>query len=377
MVKADSPKKVTLYLFHSKTCMHCKDEIEFLNEMKDKYPNLVVKEYEVSNRNNAKLMADVKSIFDNNSQYVPYTTIGTRDYVGFSSINADLIEQAIIEYSNKDHCDKTGVYLKETDSTYCSEEDIESLDNIKLPLLGKVNPKEVSLPILATVLGTIDGFNPCAMWVLIFLITMLVGMKNKKRMWILGVTFLTVSALIYLLFMVAWLNITIKLTSIVWIRLLIALVAFIGGSINIRSYMKAHESGCEVVDNSKRKKIIAEIKKFTTEKSFLLALTGVIALAVSVNMIELACSAGLPIVFTQILALNNLSNFQYWIYILVYIFFFLLDDLIVFTIAMVTFKVTGISTKYTKYSHLIGGIIMLLIGLLLVVKPEWLMFNFK
>src|SRR5574344_1014567 len=100
------------------------------------------------------------------------------------------------------------------------------------------------------------------------------------------------------------------------------------------------------------------------------------ALAFTVNLIELACSAGLPLLFTQILALNDLNNFQYFIYVILYIFFFLLDDLIVFIIAMKTFEITGISTKYNKYSHLIGGIIMLIIGLLMIIKPAWLMFNF-
>ena len=118
------------------------------------------------------------------------------------------------------------------------------------------------------------------------------------------------------------------------------------------------------------------IKKYTSEKSFLLAMLGVMALAFSVNLIELACSAGLPLIFTQVLALNNLNALQYGIYIFIYLLFFLIDDIVVFVIAMKTFELTGISTKYTKYSHLIGGLIMLIIGLLMIFKPSWLMFNF-
>ena len=108
----------------------------------------------------------------------------------------------------------------------------------------------------------------------------------------------------------------------------------------------------------------------------MLSIIGIITLAVSVNFIELTCSAGLPVAFTNILGVNNLTTMQYSFYMFLYILFFLLDDLIIFIIAMVTFKVTGISNKYTKYSHLIGGIMMLIIGLLMIFKPEWLMFNF-
>ena len=93
-------------------------------------------------------------------------------------------------------------------------------------------------------------------------------------------------------------------------------------------------------------------------------------------MIELACSSGLPLIFTQILAINNLNSLQYLLYILIYVLFFLIDDIVIFAIAMKTLKLTGISTKYNKLSHLIGGILMLLIGILMIFKPEWLMFNF-
>ena len=232
---------------------------------------------------------------------------------------------------------------------------------------------------MAMVIGFVDGFNPCAMWVLIFLISMLLGMKDKKKMWILGLTFLIFSGLVYLLFMLAWLNIAVSLSSIRWIQLIISAVALIGAFVNLRSYFKSvikKDEGCEVVDNKKRKKLMERIKKYTSEKSLLLAMLGVMALAFSVNLIELACSAGLPLIFTQVLALNNLNALQYGIYIFIYLLFFLIDDIVVFVIAMKTFELTGISTKYTKYSHLIGGLIMLIIGLLMIFKPSWLMFNF-
>ena len=99
-------------------------------------------------------------------------------------------------------------------------------------------------------------------------------------------------------------------------------------------------------------------------------------MAFSVNLIELACSAGLPVLFTQIIAMNNVNIIATTIYFALYLLFFMIDDIIIFSIAMITFKVTGISNKYGKYSHLIGGIIMLLIGILMMFKPEWLMFNF-
>ena len=259
-----------------------------------------------------------------------------------------------------------------------NEENKEETSKMKVPLLGSIDVKKFSLPLIAISIGLVDGFNPCSMWVLIFLISMLIGMKNRKRMWIIGLTFLLTSALIYLLFMASWLQVTLKLSQIRFVQILIALVALIGAFVNLNSFRKERkkDAGCQVVDKEKRKSIINRIQKFTKEKNLIPALVGTILLAVSINFVELACSAGLPLLFTQILALNNLTTPLYALYMILYIIAYLLDDIIVFVVAMITLKITGMTNKYNKYSHLIGGIIMLVIGLLMILKPEWIMMNF-
>ena len=108
-----------------------------------------------------------------------------------------------------------------------------------------------------------------------------------------------------------------------------------------------------------------------------MAVIGIMGLAVSVNLVELACSAGLPLIFTQLLAINGIDGISGFYYTFIYIMFFLLDDLIIFFVAMTTMQLTGFSTKYGKLSKLIGSILLFGIGLLLIFKPEWLMFQFK
>ena len=149
------------------------------------------------------------------------------------------------------------------------------------------------------------------------------------------------------------------------------------GIYNLYNFLKGLKSddGCEVVDKKKRKDIFKKIKKFTHEKSLLLAILGIMLLAVSVNIVELLCSAGLPLIFSELLLINNVTGVKAIGYDLIYIIFFMLDDFIVFIIALKTLDVVGISTKFNKYSHLIGGLIMLLIGILLLVNPGALMFN--
>lgn len=374
--------EIRLYLFHSSSCPHCKAEKEFLDSIKDDYPSLKVIEYEVSgNAMNYNFYNKVLKKTGINATGVPFTLIGTDYYVGFDeSTGIDKeIKKSIEKFLNGDYVDVIAK-IKNDEDISDIKYNVDSSIEKEIPILGKIDSKSVSLPILSIVMGALDGFNPCAMWVLLFLITMLFNMKDKKKMWILGLTFLTTSALVYLLIMLAWLKVAISFTTVKWIRVLIALVALCGGIVNLNSYRKSIQNktdGCEVVDDKKRKKTFKKIKDIVNEKKFILSLIGVITLAVSVNFIELACSAGLPLIFTQVLALNNLSTLEYGIYMLLYILFFLLDDLVVFVIAMFTLNVKGISSKYGKYSHLVGGIIMVLIAVLMLFKPEWLMFNFK
>ena len=383
-------KTVNIYLFHSKECGHCASLIEFLDTIQDKY-DIKIYKYEIttSKENWNKLVKAKEILKDENEKIeVPFTVIGNEIITGFNFLTPDSIENKIKYYSDKEYCDKLGVYLGkveacEGDSPINKEQSSE----ITLPLIGKVDAKSFSLPIISAVIGLVDGFNPCAMWVLIFLLTMLIGMKNRKKMWILGLTFIISSALVYLAIMLAWLNLVVEFTTIRALQIIIAGIALIAASFNLYNFFKTlkKDDGCTVTNKESRKKIINRVKRIVAleEESenkrkfaFLLAILGMIVLALSVNVIELACSAGLPLIFTQILAMNEVTSLARLIYILIYILAFMFDDIVIFAIAMITFKITGISTKYTKYSHLIGGIIMLIIGLLMIFKPAWIMFNF-
>lgn len=401
-VKADE-KVINIYLFYGDGCPHCAAEEEFLDEyLKDK-DNVKLYKYEVwYDKTNQEYLQKVQKKLNDKQSGVPYTVVGDKVLLGYMDGVTDVtIKNYIDYYYNNDYVDYVGkitnvsdirddsdkIDTKNNDKKQenklekSNEEVLDNVDNMlkKYPVLNKLSAKKISLPLLSIVLGLVDGFNPCAMWILIFLITMLFNMKDRKKMWILGLTFIVTSGIVYLLFMLTWLNLATFISKLSFIRLLIALIALVVGIINISKFANSlikKDEGCDVVDKKDRKNIMNKIIKITTEKKFILALFGIIALAASVNIIELMCSIGIPLLFTQILAMNNLSTFEYAIYMFLYILFFLIDDIIIFVGSMITLKVTGLSTKYTKFSHLIGGIIMLLIGLLLIIKPELLMFNF-
>lgn len=349
--------KVNLYLFYGAECPHCEEERKWLEGIKEDYKDyLNVIELEVwHNEENANLMSKVGEAIGANPDGVPFTVIGDSYYIGYSEAIGSRIEAKIKGYTELD----------------------SNPNSVKIPLLGEVNMKSVSIPLVAIILGFIDGFNPCAMWILLFLINMLFGMKDKKKAWILGFTFLLVSGFVYFLSLIG-INFVLGVVTIKYMKMAIAIFIYLAGVFNIDKYLKMRKekAGCSVVDDKKRKNLITRTKKIMSSKSFIISLVGIIVLAATVNLIELACSLGFPVIFTEILTINNVTGITKIIYLLIYIFFYMIDDMVVFIISMVTLEATGITNKYNKLCTLVSAIIMLIMGVLLLLKPDWLMLNF-
>lgn len=376
------PEKI--YLFYGRECPHCEELMKYLDELlaKDKYKSVKLETYEVwHNKENDKKRIEVEEILGEEAAGVPYMIIGTNVIQGFASSMESEIRDIIDYYIDGNYYDPAGDYLHNTNTKNLEKlhYEKENEDEYDVPILGKINAKNASLLLVSIIIGAVDGFNPCAMWILLFLLSLLISTKDRRKMWILGLTFILTSGVVYLLFMLSWLNVAKYTSSIIFVRYLIGIFALVFGSINLYRFIKGlkqKDVGCDVTDAAKKRKIMDKIRKILSENKLLFAIIGIMLLAISVNLIELLCSLGLPVMFTEILGLNDLSHFEYGIYMFVYILFFLVDDLVIFIIAMKTLKLKGISNKYMKYSHLIGGLIMLVIGLLMILKPAWLLFNF-
>lgn len=355
--------KINLYLFKGDGCPHCAQEEKWLKEIKTKYKDyLNVYEFEVwYNKENSNYLSEVRNALgDTKSRGVPYTVIGNSYFAGYSEAIGSRIESKIKEYVQFDEDASSNT----------------NTDSADIPVLGKVDMKKVSIPLVAVVLGFIDGFNPCAMWILLLLINMCIMAKDKKKMKVIGLTFVLVSGLIYFLSMLG-IGFILDLTTVIYIRTIIACLAIILGIYNLYVYIKTRkDTGCHVVDKNKRKTIITKINKILENNSFVLMALGTGLLAVSVNLIELACSLGFPTIFLEILSLNNIHGLAKILYLLIYILFYIIDDLAVLILSIKAFEAKGISTKYNKYVNLIGGILMLIMGVLLIFKPEWVMLNF-
>jgi thiol-disulfide isomerase/thioredoxin len=370
-------KTVNLYFFWGHGCPHCLKEKQFLEKLEKKYANLRIHGFEVSrDRKNLEMLYQVGRRLQLEIAGVPFTVVGQDYFVGWQ---ADATSGTALEAAVQKNLENPGIDVVAgfiTAKPPIAPPGKKAIpERIKVPLLGEIETRTLSLGLVTVLIGALDGFNPCAMWVLILLLGFLLGMENNKRRWVLGSTFVAASALVYFLIMVAWLNLFLFLGFLFWVRLAIALVALGAGFYNLREYFTNPAGVCKVSTGGRRQKIFSKLQDFIKKESFWLALGGIIVLAFAVNVVELICSAGFPVVYLQILSLNPLPWWQYYAYILLYILIFMLDDLIVFFVAMITFQVTGMSSKYKRFSHLIGGVLMLLLGFLLIFKPEALMFG--
>lgn len=394
-VKADTEVPinhgVNIYLFWGDGCPHCAKAKPVLETLDNNSDSVNLYKYEVYyNTDNQRLLQSVADALKIDASGVPVIIVGDKAIVGYSDTIKSEIEDRVKECTEKSCPDSVAVITGAALATDRAQEPVASGTQteieqnnssnqddktISLPLIGDIHVRNFSLPILTIIIAALDGFNPCAMWTLLFLISLLLGMKSRRRMWLLGGTFIIASAFVYFLFMTAWLNIFLFIGYVTWVKLLIGIIAISAGGYYLYDFYKNRDGTCKVTGDEKRQVVFEKIRHITHNKSLWIALVGIAALAFAVNLVELVCSAGLPAVYTGILSTSGLETWQYYAYISLYIFVFMLDDLFVFFAAMITLEMVGVHTKYARISHLIGGILMVVLGMLLIFAPQLLMFG--
>ena len=245
-------------------------------------------------------------------------------------------------------------------------------ETVSLPVFGAIRLADFSLPVLAMLLGLADGFNPCVMWTLAYLLSLLVSLQDRRKIWLLVGSFVLASGVLYFLFMTAWLNVFLLLGYLRPLTLAIGAGAVVIGVVDLRAFMLTRGAPvCPVGSTDFKKRTMGRMERLVAAPLSLVSILGVVALAFTVNAIEFACSAGLPAIFTHTLSLRQLSPPQYYGYILLYDFFFMLDDLLIFSLAAFTLRTT-MAGGYVRYGKLAGGIVLVGLGLVMLFAPEML-----
>ncbi|PIT85980.1 hypothetical protein COU36_00230 [Candidatus Micrarchaeota archaeon CG10_big_fil_rev_8_21_14_0_10_59_7] len=354
-----------IHFFYLPTCPHCHEQMEQLNPVLEQKYGVKVISHDVSSSEGGPLFEKLCGERELRG-LVPTTLIGDKTFVGYSAEIGAEIDAAVGECV-KNGCDDplTG------QSCGAPQQQDFTLD---IPFLGKTDLRSMSLPALAIILGIVDGFNPCAMWVLVYLIALVMGLDDRKRVWLIVGSFVLASGILYFLFMTAWLNAFLLIGYMRPVMVIVGLAALGGGILSIKEYWETRNKPlvCKVGDEEDKKKTISRMREIVSMPLTWATFFAIVALAFVVNSIEFVCSSAIPAIFTQVLALSHLSGLEYYGYILLYDVFFLLDDLIIFGLAAFAISNTDLGEKYARYCKGIGGAILLLLGLMLLFFPGML-----
>ena len=239
---------------------------------------------------------------------------------------------------------------------------------IEIPFFGEIDLTQLSLPALTIILGLLDGFNPCAMFILCFLLVFLVGTKSRKKVFIIGGTFLFISGFVYFLFISAWFNFFMIFKFVPILKLIVGLLVVIAGLINIKDYFFFQKGISLTLPKTWKPKVIDKMKNLITLTNLPAMIAGVITIAFIVNVVELMCTFGFPMMYTQRLAAYNLSQTTYYLYILMYCIMYMIDDFILFSIAVGTLSSMKMTQKRVRAMKLISGILMIALAIWFVMS---------
>ncbi|SRR6056297_317625 len=349
-------EEVEINFFYSKTCPHCAKEAKFLDEIEKEYPSVEINRYLINN--NVQLLRDLFQKYDISKDKfgaVPAIFIEDKFFLGFDNEEGvgSKIEKAIQE--------KLG-------STTFSQNGTSSDDGVKLPLIGKVNPEQHSLPFLAIIMGVIDGFNVCSLGALVLILGLVLTLKSRTKLILYGGIFLFTTAVVYGVLIFFWYKLFDLLSE--WIsmmRLLIGLLATGGGVYFLKEFIRFQKQGaptCEATDSKLINKFSNRVKEIIQKDttSLLTALGTILLFAVVITTVEFPCSAAAPLVFTGILSEANITGASYVGYIALFVLFYLLDEIFIFGIAAWKMSIWLSSPKFVKWSTLIGVIVMFGVG---------------
>jgi len=389
LVFAETAAPVPISVIVRADCAHCKEEKAFLEVLQKTRTDIRVILHDIDTPE-GKSLFDQLTDKEKLSKATPITLVGNTIVQGFDL--AETTGKRITELVDSSIGKKTFTipeYLAaETSGTKIEQVASGTCDatkgtcpatssgselTISIPFIGVIDLKSYSLPAIASLLGFVDGFNPCAMWVLVTFLIVLLEIGDRRLMWKVAGLFIAAETIMYYLILNVWFTTWdfIGLDRIV--TPIVGVVAMAAGLYFIYESLK-NKGQCTVTNLQQRSKIHHKIKSIASSPFTIITAIGIIGLALSVNIIEFACSIGIPQTFTKIIQLNGLGAWETQGLMAIYIFFYMIDDFFVFGLALWGAEHLHLTSTYSKWSQLLGGGLMIILGYLLVFNPEILRF---
>ena len=361
--------RVNLYLFWSTTCPHCHQALRFLDELAEELPWLDIHRFELSDPATVRTYQAFAKAFDIEAAYVPAFFYCGQTFNGYSDDQT------------------TGTYLRNTLKACYAELQANAgasadptkqpsstapQQPISVPLIGELDPTSLSLPVMTILLGGLDAFNPCAFFVLLFLLSLMVHVSKRSHMAIVGGTFVLFSGLLYFLFMAAWLNVFLIVGHLALVTTVAGLIAVAIGAVNIKDYVWFKRGVSLSIPERAKPGLFQRMRGLVATSNLPSILIGTMTLALAANAYELLCTAGFPMVFTRILTLNELSPATRYLYLVLYNVVYILPLLAIVVVFVVTLGARKLSEDEGRILKLLSGLMMFGLGIVLLVAPDLL-----
>ncbi len=341
----------TLEVFVRDGCPHCAEAKHFLDGLQRQYPALDIRYHDViaepAARQRLLQLSEKNGV---TRPGVPSFLACDAFYAGFSAAagSGAWVEAQILGEAG------TGADFR-----------------IETPL-GTYSLQQLGLPLFTLVIGLVDGFNPCAMWVLLFLLSILVNIRERRRIILIAGTFGLVSGLVYFAFMAAWLNLFLLIGFARWLQVGIALLALAIGAVHIKDFFAWGQGFSLGISERVKPTLYARVRDVLHAQNLAAAMLAVTVVAVLVNLVELLCTAGLPALYTQLLTLQNLPLGSYYAYLGLYNLAYIFDDGLMVALAVYSLQKFKLQQRQGRWLKLLSGCVIAMLGLLLLAAPEWL-----
>lgn len=365
---ADAP--VDIEVFVREGCPHCAKAETFLHTLQQEQPALKMVIVDIGKQPDA--LQRLQSLAKNQGirtvripafQIRGQLLIGYSDETSTGQLIRDVLAQTPPVKNNQDNSGSC-----EAEQVNTCEVTTPAKPTFAVNFLGyKLSLEDVGLPLFTIAMGLLDGFNPCSMWVLLLVIALLAPMNNRPCMLAIAGTFVAVEGVAYFMFMAAWLNLFLLIGLSRVSEIAIAVIALVAGLLNLKDFWRFGWGVSLSIPNAAKPAIYERIRNILQAKNMTAAIIGAVVLALLVQIVEFMCTSGFPALYTRILTLKHLDNISYYSYLLLYNIAYMLDDLLILSIGVITLSQHRLQEKEGRWLKFISGLAMVGLGIYLLV----------
>lgn len=362
--------KPCLHLFYKDDCPQCENIEAYIDSLEDGY-SIDINKYEISAEPEREIYQTFKQKYGLTTGAYPIVFIGDKYFIGDDTIRDNLEEEIIHCQENPCTCPVRNIkgftpYLPQSQNVTPEEQEI-----IDVPFFGKTDLSTLSVYTTTSIIAFVDGFNPCSLWLITFLLGIVIHSNSRKKILAVGGTFLLVTGLVYALFMAGLLNIFLYVSYLNWIQAIVAGVALVFAVVNIKDYFWYKKGISFTISDKYKPRIFKNIRGvMKPNKTLAATITGTTVLALGVVLVELPCTAGFPLIWTNMIAQQQVQGLTFLVLLGIYMLIYLLDELVVVGAVFWTMKLTRFEEKHGRILKLVGGMIMLALALVMIFDPE-------